>query len=62
MDILLFNAQRVILSRKQVLEPTVLKPRPITMPAEIGYSLRRGSGGSSDCMWGVQTHCRPQAF
>ena len=26
------------------------------MPAEIGYSLRRGRGGSLDCMWGVQTH------
>ena len=23
-------------------------------PAEIGYSLRRGRGGSLDCMWGVQ--------
>ena len=34
----------------------VLKPRPITMPTEIGYTLHRGIGGSLDCMWGVQTH------
>ena len=32
------------------------------MPAEIGYSLRRGRGGSFDCMWGVQTHSGPPVF
>ena len=32
------------------------------MPAEIGYSLRRGRGGSLDCMWGVQTHSGPPVF
>ena len=32
------------------------------MPAEIGYSLRRGRGGSLDCMWGVQTHSGPPLF
>ena len=37
----------------------VLKTRPIPMPAEIGYSLRRGRGGSLDCVWGVQTHSGP---
>ena len=41
-----FNAERVILSRVEVLAPMVLKPRPIPMPAKIGYSLRRGRGGS----------------
>ena len=40
----------------------VLKPRPIIMPAKIGYSLRRGRGGSSNCMWGVQTHSGPPVF
>ena len=43
-------------------EAIVLKPRPIPMPAEIGYSLRRGRGGSLDCMWGVQTHRGPPVF
>ena len=32
MDILLFNAERVILPRKQVVAPMVLKPRPIPYP------------------------------
>ena len=32
------------------------------MPAEIGYSLRRGRGGSLDCVWGVQTHSGPPVF
>ena len=32
------------------------------MPAEIGYSLRRGRGGYLDCMWGVQTHRGPPVF
>ena len=57
-----FNAERVILSRVQVLAPMVLKLRSIPMPAEIGYSLRRGRGGSLDCMWGVQTHSGPPVF
>ena len=47
-----FNAERVILSRVQVLASMVLKPRPTPMPAKIGYSLRRGRWGSLDCMWG----------
>ena len=61
-DCLVFNAEKVILSRVQVLAPMVLKPRPIPMPAEIGYSLRRGRGGSLDCMWDVQTHSGPPVF
>ena len=32
------------------------------MPAEIGYSLRIGRGGSLDCVWGVQTHSEPPVF
>ena len=59
---LVFNAERVILCRVQVLAPMALKPRPIPMPAEICYSLRSGRGGSLDCMWGVQTHSGPQVF
>ena len=59
--VVVFNAERVILSRVQRLV-IVLKPRPIPMPAEIGYSLRRGRGGSLDCMWGVQTHSGPPVF
>ena len=35
MDILLFNAERVILPRKQVLAPMVLKPRPIPYPCPL---------------------------
>ena len=52
--LVVLNAERVILSRVQVLEL-----RPIPMPAKVGYSLRRGRGGSLDCMWGVQTHSGP---
>ena len=62
MLVVVFSAERVILSRVQVLAPMVLKPRPIPMPAELGYSLRRGRGGSLDCMWGVQTHSGPPVF
>ena len=40
----------------------VLKPRPIPMPAEIGYSLQIGRGGSLDRVWGVQTHSGPPVF
>ena len=40
----------------------VLKPRPIPMPAKIGYSLRGGRRGSLDCVWGVQTHSGPPVF
>ena len=36
-----FNAERVVLSKVQVLAPMVLKLRPKPMPAKIGYSLRR---------------------
>ena len=54
-----FNAERVIPSRVQVLAPMVLKPRPIPIPAEIGFSLRRGRGGYLDCMRGKQTHSEP---
>ena len=32
------------------------------MPAEIGYSLRRGRGGCLACVWGVQTHSGPPVF
>ena len=42
-----------------VVNRVVLKPRPISVLAEIGYSLRRGRGGSLDCVWGVQTHSGP---
>ena len=42
--IIIFISERVILSRAQVLVPIVLKPRPIPMPAVIGYSLPRGRG------------------
>ena len=42
--VVIFNAERVILSRVQVLAPMVLKPRPVPMPTRIGYSLRRGRG------------------
>ena len=52
-----FNVERVILSRKQVIAPMILKPRSIPKPAEIGYSLRRGR--PLDCMWGTQTHSAP---
>ena len=60
--VVVFNAERVILSKVQVLAPMVLKPRPIPVPTEIGYSLRRGRGGSLDCMSGVQTHSGPPVF
>ena len=43
---IVFNVERVILSREQVLAPMVLKPHPIPRPAKIGYFLRRGRGGS----------------
>ena len=42
--VVIFNAERVILSWVQVLAPMVLKPRPLPMPTRIGYSLRRGKG------------------
>ena len=48
--------------RVQVLASMVLKLRPIPMPSEIDYSLRRGRGSALDCMWGVQTHSRPPVF
>ena len=35
---LVFNAERVIPSRVQVLAPMVLKPCPIPMTGEISYS------------------------
>ena len=54
------DAERVILFRVQGLAPMVLIPIP--MPAEISYSLRRGRGGSLDCVWGVQTHSGPPVF
>ena len=44
------------------LERLVWGGDPIPMPAEIGFSLRRGRGGSSSCMWGVQTHRGPPLF
>ena len=47
--VFVFNAERVILSRVQVLVPMAIKPRPIPMPAEIGYSLPRGREGYIDC-------------
>ena len=42
------HEERVILSRVQMRAPMVLKPRPIPMPAEIGFSL--------------PSHCRPSVF
>ena len=36
----------------------VLQPRLIPMPC----ALRRGRVGSSDCMWGVQTHSGTPLF
>ena len=60
---MVLNAERIILSRVQVvLAPMVLKPRPTLIPAEIGDSLRRVRGGSLDCMWGVQTQSGPLVF
>ena len=59
---LVFNAGRVILSSVQVLAPMVLKLRPIPMLTEIGYSLRRGRGGSLDCICGVCKHSGPPVF
>ena len=56
--LVVFNAERVILSRVQVLAPMVIKPRPIPTTTP----LRRGRGGSLDCMWGVQTHNGPPVF
>ena len=37
---------------------TAIKPHPILMPTKLVHSLflQRGSGGSLDCLWGVQTH------
>ena len=55
-NVLLFNAERVSLSRV-----IVLNPHPIPMPAGNGYSLQRGRGGSLDCIWGVQMHNGPLA-
>ena len=50
------------LSSLESTEAKVLKPRPIPMPARIGYSLGGGRGGSFDCIWGVQTHSLPLTF
>ena len=35
---------------------------PYHMPTDLGHSLRRGRGGSLDCMWGVKTHSGPPVF
>ena len=35
---------------------------PIPMPAEIGFSLRRGRGELLTCLWVVQTHRGPPLF
>ena len=59
---LVFNAGRVILSSVQVLAPMVLKLRHMPMLTEIGYSLRRGRGGSLDCIYGVCKHSGPPVF
>ena len=42
--------------------PMVLKPYPIPIAAEIGYSLRRGRGRFLDCTWGAQTKSGPPVF
>ena len=39
---------------------TVLKPRPIPISIQIGYSM--ANRGSLDCMLGVQTHSGPPLF
>ena len=44
------------------LERLVWGGDPIPMPAAIGFSLRRGRGGSLSCMWIVQTHRGPPLF